>query len=50
MMMNLWLEVHAAWALWKIDSSQSKKFLLKRRDVETEDMVIEEIDLLLNSK
>ena len=44
------VRLHAAWALWKIKGSSSKDILLKRRQVETDDKVIEEIDLLLNSK
>jgi len=43
------VRAHAAWALWKIDGPGSKEILISRRSVETDDMVNEEIDLLLNT-
>lgn len=43
------VRAHAAWALWKIDGSGSKEILLRRKSVETDDKVNEEIDLLLNT-
>ena len=43
------VRAHAAWALWKITDPGSKEILLSHRCVETDDMVNEEIDLLLNT-
>jgi len=43
------IRAHAAWALWKIDGPGSKEILLRRKSVETDDKVNEEIDLLLNT-
>jgi len=43
------VRVHAAWALSKIGGSGSKEILLSHRSVETDNMVNEEIDLLLNT-
>jgi len=43
------VRAHAAWALWKIEGPCSKEILLHHKSVETDDKVIEEIDLLLNT-
>jgi len=42
------VRLHAAWALWRIDRSGSRQVLLSHKSMETNDMVNEEIDLLLN--
>jgi len=43
------VRAHAAWALSKLDSDESKDILYNHRKVETDEMVNEEIDSILGS-
>lgn len=43
------IRAHAVWALWKIDGTDSKDILSHHRESETDEIVIEEIDIILSS-
>ncbi|MGB3365842.1 MAG: tRNA epoxyqueuosine(34) reductase QueG [Thermodesulfobacteriota bacterium] len=42
------IRAHAVWALWRIEGVQSKDILFSLKQVETDEMVIEEIDYILS--
>ncbi|MEM7008765.1 MAG: tRNA epoxyqueuosine(34) reductase QueG, partial [Thermodesulfobacteriota bacterium] len=43
------IRAHAAWALWKLTGDNCEEILTKHQRTETDDLVSQEIDAILNS-